>query len=201
MGGYWARPHFDTSLLTGLVPGVFVEEGTGAVFGEGSREARYISEVVAPSTGLVVVDRQGIHRKVMGPPGREVLFFQTGETMNIVSGGVIQATPHYVLGPGLQDVDLHERMVKVDRNTMVIFFTVQEEIPVPENMTLEQIATRTFDISQLGVRWPCLRKRLKEMHADAPRFFQGMQSLSAEKYQAQMSEWRAAPHKIANQKH
>merc|ERR1712066_677971 len=97
-----------------------------------------------------------------------------------------------------QSVDIAQgSSLRVDRNTLAVFMSVREDMPLPRGMTLDQIAERTYEISQLGVRWPSLRKRLLEIQANGPRFLRGAHALWSKEYEAQLSEWRSAKFKTA----
>ena len=55
-----------------------------------------------PQAGLYVKSRQGQIHKVVAPPNS--LLFQIGETAQIHSGGVLQATPHAVCGANIAGI-------------------------------------------------------------------------------------------------
>ena len=55
-----------------------------------------------PQAGLYVKSRQGQIHKVVAPPNS--LLFQIGETAQIHSGGVLQATPHAVRGANIAGI-------------------------------------------------------------------------------------------------
>eukprot|EP00756_Hemistasia_phaeocysticola_P042229 Hpha_TRINITY_DN16958_c1_g2::TRINITY_DN16958_c1_g2_i1::g.55036::m.55036 len=86
----WCGWHNDHGSLTGLVPGMYLDAK-----GE---------EVPCPDAqaGLYIKSRNGRLVRVCLPPGS--LAFQIGETSQIHTGGVLQATPHAVRGaaaPGI----------------------------------------------------------------------------------------------------
>ncbi|CAM9595969.1 unnamed protein product, partial [Choristocarpus tenellus] len=83
----WCGWHNDHSLLTGLVPGMFLNQ------------AGEETDPKDPLCGLYIVSRQGRLVKVGVPQGHKpwsCLMFQIGETTQILSGGILQATPHAV---------------------------------------------------------------------------------------------------------
>uniref|UniRef100_A0A7S1KZS4 Non-haem dioxygenase N-terminal domain-containing protein n=1 Tax=Alexandrium catenella TaxID=2925 RepID=A0A7S1KZS4_ALECA len=82
----WCGWHNDNSSITGLVPAVWLDDATGEEAG------------CPPSSegGLYVQGRSGNVRKVAMPP--DCLGFQVGEAAQILSGGVLRATPHHVRG-------------------------------------------------------------------------------------------------------
>jgi hypothetical protein len=80
----WCGWHNDHGSLTGLVPAMFFNEK---------------GEVISnpdPTAGLYVRNRRGEIVKVSTPSDH--LAFQIGETAQIHSGGILQATPHAVKG-------------------------------------------------------------------------------------------------------
>eukprot|EP00811_Abedinium_folium_P000619 NODE_10568_length_1343_cov_2.432566.p1 GENE.NODE_10568_length_1343_cov_2.432566~~NODE_10568_length_1343_cov_2.432566.p1 ORF type:complete len:390 (-),score=126.87 NODE_10568_length_1343_cov_2.432566:174-1295(-) len=88
--GMWAAPHKDTGLLTALVPGVFFSTQDGA----------RLAACPDPEVGLYVRSHQGAITQISVPPDvGECLFFQVGEALQIVSGGLYHATEHCVRGP------------------------------------------------------------------------------------------------------
>jgi len=82
--GDWCGWHNDNSTITGLVPAMWLNEETGA------------SEKPQPGAGLVVEGRNGEQVALKVP--QDCLAFQIGESAQILSGGVVHATPHMVKG-------------------------------------------------------------------------------------------------------
>lgn len=78
--------HNDHGSLTGLTPALFLDE-EGRPLAGGSPDA---------DSGLYVLSRSGELVKADVP--QDHLAFQIGETAQIHSGGVLQATPHAVKG-------------------------------------------------------------------------------------------------------
>lgn len=76
----WCGWHNDHSSLTGLVPGMFLD-GRG-------------HQVTCSDAGLSIQSRHGSVVSVELPPNS--LGFQIGETAQIHTGGILQATPHAV---------------------------------------------------------------------------------------------------------
>ena len=83
----WCGWHNDHGSLTGLVPSMYM-----------NRAGEEVSNPDAES-GLYVRSRMGQLVQVILPTGNDTLAFQIGETSQIHSGGVLQATPHAVRGP------------------------------------------------------------------------------------------------------
>merc|ERR1712054_499393 len=80
--GEWCGWHNDNSTITGLVPGLWLDEETGC-------------SVPAPEgAGLFVEGRNGEQVEVKTAKG--CLAFQVGEAAQILSGGIVHATPHMV---------------------------------------------------------------------------------------------------------
>lgn len=127
--GMWAPPHKDTGLLTILLPGIFLDE-------KGQKMA-----CPDPEVGLYVKNRKGTIIQIHKPDGvGECLFFQVGEALQIVSGGLYHATEHCVRGP-----PSHGR--GYERVTMAVFLQphAHEELPLPEGVTMEEVAQRACD--------------------------------------------------------
>jgi isopenicillin N synthase-like dioxygenase len=79
----WCGWHNDHGSLTGLTPAMYLDA-----------EGREVTHP-ADSSGLYVYSRRGEMIKVNIPAGH--LAFQIGETAQVHSGGVLQATPHAVM--------------------------------------------------------------------------------------------------------
>lgn len=80
----WCGWHNDNSTITGLVPALWFNDDTGDA-AEASKSA-----------GLFVKARHGTIEKVSIPA--DCLAFQIGEAAQILSGGMLKATPHHVRG-------------------------------------------------------------------------------------------------------
>jgi len=128
--GMWAPPHKDTCLLTALVPGIFLDA-------EGER----LAGCPDPEVGLYVRDRRGAIAQISAPADAgECLFFQVGEALQIVSGGLYHATEHCVRGPP-------RAAAGYSRASLAVFFQphAHEELPLPKGISLRDIANRTSD--------------------------------------------------------
>lgn len=87
----WCGWHNDHGSLTGLTPAMYLDE-------EGKElEASQLQQASFAGSGLFVLSRVGDLVQVVGVPADHLLF-QIGETAEIHSGGVLQATPHAVKG-------------------------------------------------------------------------------------------------------
>jgi len=145
--GMWAAPHLDTGSLTGLVPGIFVNP-------QGQP-----TDSPDTGTGLFIVDRRGTPHKAQVPAGvGEALFFQIGESLQIISGGELQATPHYVKGPRTPDPS------GVSRCALAVFMQPHphEELPIPSGLTYPAVAARSAD-RHLPPEWPSLEWRFRKL--------------------------------------
>jgi len=86
----WCGWHNDHGSLTGLTPAMYLDEAGHEVDPGQLQQA-------AVGSGLFVLSRSGELVQVVGVPA-DRLIFQIGETAEIHSGGVLQATPHAVKG-------------------------------------------------------------------------------------------------------
>mmetsp|Transcript_2061 Transcript_2061/g.2828 ORF Transcript_2061/g.2828 Transcript_2061/m.2828 type:complete len:500 (+) Transcript_2061:105-1604(+) len=84
----WCGWHNDHGALTGLVPGLYLDDETGSLV-----------ELTDPDAGLFICNRKGQIVKPIIP--KAALLFQIGETAQVLSGGLLQATPHAVRTGGL----------------------------------------------------------------------------------------------------
>mmetsp|Transcript_32162 Transcript_32162/g.88870 ORF Transcript_32162/g.88870 Transcript_32162/m.88870 type:complete len:380 (+) Transcript_32162:93-1232(+) len=129
--GMWAPPHKDTGLFTVLVPGVFFD----------SDGAQRLPACPDPEVGLYVRSRRGAITQISAPAGSgECLFFQLGEAMQIVSGGLYHATEHCVRGPPAAQAGYL-------RASLAVFFQphAHEDLEVPEGLSLRDVAGRATD--------------------------------------------------------
>lgn len=106
----WCGWHNDHGALTGLVQAVFTDMN-GQIIPNPD-----------PAAGLYVKTRKGAIIKANIPSGH--LVFQIGESAQILSGGVLQATPHAVRGP---------QVTGVNRETLAVFMQPRphEHMAVP----------------------------------------------------------------------
>lgn len=90
----WCGWHNDHGSLTGLTPAMYLDEAGQEV---DPSQLQQQGAAAAGSGGLFVLSRSGEVVQVVGVPA-DHLIFQIGETAEIHSGGVLQATPHAVKG-------------------------------------------------------------------------------------------------------
>lgn len=129
--GMWAPPHKDTGLLTALVPGVFLSSETGA----------RLAACPDPEVGLYIKNRKGAIAQISVPAGTgECIFFQIGEALQIVSGGLYQATEHCVRGPP-------KAQAGYIRASLAVFFQphAHEDLPLPDGVSAQDVSAKTTD--------------------------------------------------------
>jgi hypothetical protein len=83
----WCGFHLDHSVLTGLCSALYLRDGTDAV------------PAPSPSAGLYIKTRDGTLTQVKIPA--DCLAFQTGEALELATGGRLRATPHCVRAGGV----------------------------------------------------------------------------------------------------
>ncbi|KAJ3718411.1 Clavaminate synthase-like protein, partial [Lentinula raphanica] len=128
----WCGFHLDHSLLTGLCSAMYLQETEiGAELVEVSSPS--------PSSGLYIRTRGGDLTKVSIPV--DCLAFQTGEALEIATGGRLRATPHCVrvgasaaAGSG-----------KVSRETFALFMQPNIDQQLAPDVTFGQFSKRVFD--------------------------------------------------------
>mmetsp|Transcript_22852 Transcript_22852/g.65966 ORF Transcript_22852/g.65966 Transcript_22852/m.65966 type:complete len:375 (+) Transcript_22852:45-1169(+) len=139
----WCGWHNDNSTISGLVPAMWLDEATGL-------------PVAAPSgAGLLVEGRNGDMVHIVAP-GEDCLGFQIGESAQILSGGVVHATPHAVKAFAARRGE-----PKVSRETFACFIEPQWDgmLAPPAGVPFQAI----FKGREESTRIPPLRMRLKEV--------------------------------------
>ncbi|EFJ42026.1 hypothetical protein VOLCADRAFT_43246, partial [Volvox carteri f. nagariensis] len=81
----WCGLHTDHGSLTGLTAAMYLDE-----------QGREVPSP-DPDAGLYIRDRNGRFTRAVIPP--ECIAFQVGEALQVHSGGLLMATPHYVRAP------------------------------------------------------------------------------------------------------
>ena len=132
----WCGWHNDHGALTGLTSSMYLDQDTGRIVS--------ISETGAEKVGLFIRNRRGETVKVKADA--DVLCFQIGETAQVLSGGILQATPHAVMTEG--------KLGNVSRNTVAIFMEPRGDF------VMETDNDQGVFIEHDGV--PSLRKRWKQ---------------------------------------
>jgi len=132
----WCGWHNDHGSLTGLVPAIYLDEdGVQVACPDGK-------------AGLYIKSRTGKLVHVLLPP--RSLGFQIGETSQIHTGGVFQATPHAVRGC---------RGGKISRESFAVFMEpeISGLMNLPSGKTVEDIQRQTAHlpstVKTLQSRW------------------------------------------------
>ncbi|GLI59118.1 hypothetical protein VaNZ11_000949 [Volvox africanus] len=118
----WCGLHTDHGSLTGLTAAMYLD-------GQGR-------EVPSPDpeAGLYIRDRSGVFVRAGIPP--DCIAFQVGEALQVHSGGLLMATPHYVRAPRSQLAQ------GISRNTFAVFMQpdVLERMDCPPGADPEHVA-------------------------------------------------------------
>lgn len=114
----WCGWHNDHGSLTGLASAMYFDKDGNAI------------PCPDPSAGLYIKSRQGQVVRVVTPPNS--IAFQIGETSQILSGGILQATPHCVKAAAVPGVS---------RATMAIFMEPDYDaiMDVPQGADPEEV--------------------------------------------------------------
>jgi isopenicillin N synthase-like dioxygenase len=138
----WCGWHNDHGSLTGLVPAMFINK-QGVQVPNPDQKA-----------GLYIRSRSGETIKANVPS--DCLAFQIGETAQIHSGGLLQATPHAVRGAQGPDA------AGVSRETMAVFMEPMWDEPmnIPNGSSVDDI-TKGSSAKFLPPGVPLLEKRWK----------------------------------------
>lgn len=124
----WCGFHLDHSLLTGLCSAMYLQEGE-------SPDPQVIPSP-SPTSGLYIRTRGGDLIKVSIPV--DSLAFQTGEALEIATGGKLRATPHCVrvgAGPAAE---------KISRETFALFMQPNTDQPLSDSKTFGQFSKEVF---------------------------------------------------------
>jgi len=117
----WCGWHLDHGSITGLCSAMYLDSN--------------LKQVSAPDAraGLYIRNRAGQEIKALIP--KDCIAFQIGETSQIVSGGLLRATPHCVLSPAGKEC------VGIGRNTFVAFMQPNYDASMepPEGTKVEEI--------------------------------------------------------------
>ena len=117
----WCATHIDHGCLTGLTSAMYIDEASHPPYLPSAASLNApppslppFPGPLSPSTGLYIHARDSSIVKVSIP--QDCLAFQTGEALQIITGGKLRAVPHFVragkCGKG---------GVKVSRNTLAVF--------------------------------------------------------------------------------
>ena len=105
----WCGWHNDHGALTALTSAMFTDKDGNDI------------KNPDPQAGLYVKTRNGESKRITFPV--DCLGFQIGEASQILSGGILQATPHAVMGPTIKEAS------GVSRDTLAIFMQ-----PMPQTI-------------------------------------------------------------------
>lgn len=119
----WCGWHNDHGSLTGLLPGMYLDENG--------------QQIQSPdkNAGLYIKSRGGDTIQVQLPAQHNCLAFQIGETTQIHTGGILQATPHAVRGCSMS---LGE---KISRESFAVFMEPEYdgEMEILEGRTIQDV--------------------------------------------------------------
>ncbi|NTX07626.1 MULTISPECIES: 2-oxoglutarate and iron-dependent oxygenase domain-containing protein [Myxococcus] len=129
----WCGWHSDHGSLTGLCPAMYFDAEPGA-----SEPTRQDIAVPDPEAGLYVRTRGGEERKVVIP--KDCLAFQIGESAQIVTGGLLRATPHAVQALA------HPASRNISRSTFAVFMQPdnEERLRPPEGTDPAELRVGAF---------------------------------------------------------
>jgi len=125
----WCGFHLDHSLLTGLCSAMYIQEGKGL-------EPTIIPSP-SPTSGLYIRTRGGELTKVSIPA--DCLAFQTGEALEVATGGKLRATPHCVRAGSSPEAG------KVSRETFALFMQPDTSQQLSPSQTFGQLSQRVLD--------------------------------------------------------
>ena len=134
----WCGWHNDHGSLTGLTSAMFLDQDGNEVVNSD------------PTAGLYVRNRSGVVVKVNIP--KDHIAFQIGETAQIHSGGIMQATPHAVRGSCVKGIS---------RETFAVFMEPMwmEPMTAPPSVSSETVQTSSSaanlppGVPMLSDRW------------------------------------------------
>lgn len=119
----WCGWHNDHGSLTGLVPAIY------------SNASGEIVPNPDPDSGLYIRSRSGKLVKVVLPKVDNCISFQIGETSQIHTGGILQATPHAVRGA------MGDKSKGISRQTFAVFMEPEYngEMELPHGKTVADV--------------------------------------------------------------
>eukprot|EP00941_MAST-03F_sp_MAST-3F-sp1_P005630 g5630.t1 len=143
----WCGWHNDHGTLTGLVPGMLLDDSTGDEVDVSSIDDGETKKALAEA-GLYIQTRTGEIVRAVVP--KDHIAFQIGETAQIHSGGLLQATPHAVRGPGV---------CGISRESFAVFMEPEwdEPMQVPQGRSPRDVANNSkhlpAGVPPLSKRW------------------------------------------------
>ncbi len=132
----WCGWHNDHSLLTGLVSAMYLDSNGKEIMPD---------QIETGRSGLFAMNRRQEICQIKIP--RDSLAFQIGETAQIVSGGLLKATPHSVMSSPLGE--------GISRNTFACFFSPKFDEPLiaPTEAMEGRVFKDNRDVPGLEGRW------------------------------------------------
>ncbi|KAG7450168.1 Clavaminate synthase-like protein [Guyanagaster necrorhizus] len=128
----WCGFHLDHSLLTGLCSAMYLSEG------ESDLSEPTVVQSASISSGLYIRTRGGELTKVSIP--EDNLAFQTGEALEIATGGKLRATPHCVrVGTEVADSGT------ISREAFALFMQPDTDKLLSPSVTFGQFSRGVFD--------------------------------------------------------
>ncbi|KAF6837720.1 hypothetical protein CPLU01_02829 [Colletotrichum plurivorum] len=139
----WCATHKDHGCLTGLTSAMFIDEketstAVPEITNDTSASLPPLAELPAspdPEAGLYIHSRTGETVQVKIP--RDCIAFQTGETLERITGGKFKAVPHFVRGVKASVSD-----GRVARNTLAVFTqpNLGEEVDMEQHINFGEFA-------------------------------------------------------------
>ena len=138
----WIGWHNDSGFLTSLAGDMYIDDTTGQPLP---------ASQVDPEAGLYVTDRSGESIHVTIP--QDCLAVQIGECVQILTGGVVVATPHCVRGPR---ADWNPKSsTKVARISHPCFIDSKPTFPLvmPDGCSRGDVVQAAGKVPPLAERW------------------------------------------------
>ncbi|KAL8726150.1 MAG: hypothetical protein Q9181_006160, partial [Wetmoreana brouardii] len=117
----WCTTHIDHGCLTGLTSAVYIDESAHPPTSPASHNSSsslpplpFLPKAPDSNSGLYIRSRLGTIIKIAIPS--DCLGFQTGESLQLITGGKFQAVPHFVRAGRPAEDDS-----RVARNTLAVF--------------------------------------------------------------------------------
>jgi isopenicillin N synthase-like dioxygenase len=110
----WCATHLDDGCLTALTSALYLDESTPLppLSPTSSSKPAILAQSPDPAAGLYIRSRTDQTTQVSIPPS--CIAFQTGEALQLITGGKFRAVPHFVRGPSGGSGN-------VARNTLAVF--------------------------------------------------------------------------------